>query len=136
MNSSSHIREASDAIVVSNLELSAHVGVPDFEREHPQRLTLNLTVFPKRGFHNLGDDLNHTVDYFALTRRIRKLAAERPRKLIETLVEEIAECILGEFAVAAVEVELRKYILPDTEFVAVRVMRTGFESPTAGVAIF
>jgi 7,8-dihydroneopterin aldolase/epimerase/oxygenase len=136
MNSSSHIREASDAIVVSNLELSAHVGVPDFEREHPQRLTLNLTVFPKRGFHNLGDDLDHTVDYFALTRRIKKLAAERPRKLIETLVEEIAACILGEFAVAAVDLELRKYILPDTEFVAVRVMRTGVDSPTAGAAIF
>lgn len=125
MNPESHVHEAADAIVVSHLELSAHVGVPDAEREHPQRLTLNLTIFPKRDFRNLGDEISHTVDYFSLTRRIQRLASERPRKLIETLVEEIAACIVGEFAVAAVELELRKYILPDTEFVAVRVRRTG-----------
>lgn len=124
MNSRSHANEAADAIVVSNLELSANVGVPDEERAEPQRLTLNLTVFPKRGFIGLDDDLTQTVDYFALTRRLRKYAAERPRKLIETLVEEIAAYILTEFAVAAVELELRKYILPDTEFVAVRIRRT------------
>lgn len=124
MKSTSHANEASDAIVVSSLELSANVGVPDEERAEPQRLTLNLTLFPKRGFSGLGDDLNQTVDYFALTRRLRKCASERPRRLIETLVEELAACILTEFAVAAVDLELRKYILPDTEFVAVRIRRT------------
>jgi FolB domain-containing protein len=130
------MHEAADAIVVSNLELSAHVGVPEAEREHPQRLTLNLTVFPRRDFRNLGDELNQTVDYFTLTRRIQKLASERPRKLIETLVEEISACILDEFAVAAVELELRKYILPDTEFVAVRLRRTGLEKSPPGNATF
>jgi len=114
---------ASDAIFVSALELSAHIGVPDEERAEPQRLTASLALVPKRDFRNLGDDLALTVDYFALTRRLRKLAAERPRKLIETLAEELAACVLKEFAVAEVEVVVRKYILPDTECVAVRVRR-------------
>lgn len=112
-----------DAIIVSGLELSAHVGVPDSERAEPQRLTLELTLFPKCDFSALGDDLGRTVDYFELTRRVRRLAAERPRKLIETLVSDIADCILSGFAVTEVRLELRKYILPDTAFVAVRLQR-------------
>lgn len=112
-----------DAIVVSALELSAHIGVPDAERMEPQRLTLDLTLFPRSDFSGLADDINRTVDYFALTRRVRRCAAEKPRKLIETLVEDIARCILLEFPVAGVWLELRKYILPDTRFVAVRIQR-------------
>lgn len=113
-----------DAILVSGLELSARVGVPPEEREEPQRLTVSLRMIPRSDFSDLRDDLVNTVDYFELTRRVRRLAAERPRRLIETLVVEIAESVLREFAVAEVEVELRKYILPDTEYVAVRVSRS------------
>jgi dihydroneopterin aldolase len=112
-----------DRIEVRDLELSSHVGVPDAERSEPQRLTVSITLSPANAFTDLGDDISRTVDYYALTRRVRKLAAERPRKLIETLVEEIAQCCLLEFAVRDVEVELRKYILPDTSYVAVRVRR-------------
>ena len=112
-----------DAILVSNLELSSHIGVPEEERRNPQRLTLNIELLPKRNFSQLGDDLNCTVDYFALTRRIQRLAAQRPRQLIETLVDEIADCILTEFEVSEVSLELRKYVLPDTKFVAVRIRR-------------
>ena len=114
---------AADAILISELELSAHIGVPDEERIEAQRLTVSLDIFPIQGFSELGDDLRNTVDYFALTRRLRTLASERPRKLIETLVEEIAACILTEFAVREVEVCLRKYILADADSVAVRVRR-------------
>jgi dihydroneopterin aldolase len=114
---------ALDAILVRGLELSAHIGVPDAERVEAQRLTLNLVLQPAGPLSDLGDDLGRTVDYYALTRRVRQLAAARPRKLIETLAEEICACVLNEFSVRAVEVELRKYILPDTEYVAVRLSR-------------
>jgi dihydroneopterin aldolase len=120
---------AADRIEVRDLELSSHIGVPDAERSEPQRLTVNITLTPANAFTGLGDDIARTVDYFALTRRVRKLSAERPRKLIETLVEEIAQCCLTEFAVRNVEVELRKYILPDTSYVAVRVHRARHPDP-------
>lgn len=125
----------SDAILVSGLELSARIGVPEAERSEPQRLTLNLVLFPSRPLSQLNEDLSRTVDYYALTRRVLQIVGERPRKLIETLAEEICECILGEFSVRAVEVELRKYILPDTEYVAVRFVResTGEASPAVPV---
>lgn len=113
-----------DAIHIEGLELSVHIGVPEEERANPQRLTVNLTLEPRRDFRELGDAIENTVDYFALSKAVQALARERPRKLIETLAEEIAALILARFAVRRVEVELRKYILPDTAFVAVRLSRT------------
>lgn len=108
---------------MSDLELACSIGVPDDERAVPQRLTLCLKIFPQRGFVDLGDDIAKTVDYFTLTERIKRLAADRSRKLIETLADEVAALILGEFPVRRVDVELRKYILPDTQFVAVCLTR-------------
>ena len=112
-----------DRIFVADLELFSHIGVPDAERAAPQRLTVNLCLVPRVCFSQLDDDITNTVDYFALTRRVRALASERPRKLIETLAQEMAVCCLEVFAVAWVEVELRKYILADTTYVSVRVQR-------------
>jgi FolB domain-containing protein len=123
MDSTIEALPSGETILVSGLELSSRIGVPEEERSQPQRLTLNIELLTRRNFSELGDDLSCTVDYFALTRRVQRLAAERPRRLIETLVDEIAVCILSEFPVAEVGLELRKYILPDTEFVAVRVRR-------------
>ena len=116
--------DSKDAIIVSGLELSCFIGVPDAERSEPQRLTLEICLVPARGFRDLGDDLTRTVDYFALTRRLKRLAMERSRKLIETLADEVCACVLAEFPVRSVKVELRKYILADTEFVAVRLERS------------
>lgn len=123
MTEEKHTRGPVDSIQITALELSARVGVPDQERAEPQRLTANITIFPRRGFAALEDCIENTVDYFALSRRVRQVAAERPRKLIETLGEEICARILEEFAVGGVALELRKYILPDTEYVAVRLYR-------------
>jgi FolB domain-containing protein len=116
--------EFSDAIHVCKLELSAHIGVPEEERERAQRLTVDLRLVPDRDFRNLADNLANTVDYFSLTRRVQLLAAARPRRLIETLAEEIAVCCLEEFGVREVEVEVYKYILPDTAHVSVKVRRS------------
>ena len=46
MISSSSLQQASDAILVSGLELSSQIGVPDAERAEAQRLTLNLVLLP------------------------------------------------------------------------------------------
>lgn len=113
-----------DAVFIEALELNAHIGVPDAERAAPQRLAVSLRIEPLRGFAELGDDIANAVDYFEVCEAIKALAAARSRRLIETLAEEIAALVLGRFAVAAVEVELRKFILPDTAFVAVKLRRT------------
>ena len=107
-----------DRILIENLELSSHIGVPDDERASAQRLTVSLVLEPIRGFSDLGDALENTVDYFRVCEEVKALALAHPRRLIETLAGDIATHLLARFALRAVEVELRKYILPDTAYVA------------------
>lgn len=112
-----------DLIHVAQLALTTHIGVPEAERAAPQRLTVSLTLEPGHDFRQLEDELGRTVDYFAVCEAVKTLAAGRSRRLIETLAEEIAAHLLERFPLVAVEVELRKYILPETEYVAVRLRR-------------
>lgn len=112
-----------DAIIVKQLELKAFIGVPEAERGAPQRLTVSLVLYPERGLAGLGDSIDNTVDYFDVCQRIEALALERPRRLIETLAEEISEMLLAQFPLSSVSVELRKYILPNTAHVGVRILR-------------
>jgi 7,8-dihydroneopterin aldolase/epimerase/oxygenase len=67
--------------------------------------------------------LSLTIAYAAVAARLRLVAAERPRRLIETLAAEMAACVMGEFHAIGVSIELRKRILPETDHVAVRLVR-------------
>jgi len=113
----------SDIIFISNLELLAHIGITAEERAEPQRLTVSITLQPKRDFSNLKDRIENAVDYASVCGRVRSLASIFAKNLVETLAAEIALMLLDEFAVDAVEIELRKYILPETEYVAVKIRR-------------
>jgi dihydroneopterin aldolase len=117
------MKPEADAVLVRGLELRACIGVTDAERQTPQRLTVALTMQPTSGFEDVQDDLAQTVNYSAVCRMIRALAGTAPRQLLEGFALEIANAILEQFPCAAVEVELRKYVLPDTEHVAVRLTR-------------
>ena len=120
---------APDEIHVSNLALNLHVGVSDEERAQTQRLTVSLVLRPSHGFFGLDDRIENTVNYAAVCAAVRALAATPPRRLIETLALDIASEILERFAVASVDVELRKFILPDTDYVAVRLSRQRATAP-------
>jgi phosphoglycolate phosphatase len=112
-----------DEIRIEDLELMAHVGVPEEERAQPQRLTVSITLQPPHSFGDLGDDLSRTIDYAAVCEEVRRFVAGRQDKLIETLAHEIAEHLLRHFGLAGIDLELRKFILPETRYVAVRVTR-------------
>lgn len=112
-----------DQIEIRGLEVMTHIGVPDVERSEAQRLLVDITLIPRRSFDTMPDEIGSTVDYAALAGQIQDWAGERPRKLIETLADEIATRTLAGFAVREVTITLRKFILPETEYVAVRCTR-------------
>ena len=114
---------AGDEIHVRELELSAHIGVPEEERATPQRLTVSIVMWPGAGFQATSDDLRNTVNYAAVCREVKELVAVRRDKLIETLAEAIASRLLAAFPLARVQIELRKFILPDVKHVAVVLLR-------------
>ena len=115
--------DGGDAIHIEALELSACVGVPDIERAQPQRLVVCLTIWPLRAFDELADDLANTVNYAAVARAVRELVVGRRDKLIETLASAIARHLTSEFPIRVLRIELRKFVIPGSDYVAVIMTR-------------
>lgn len=114
-----------DRIHIAELELSARVGVPDEERRESQRLTISITLWPLKPFHDMRDQLAKTVDYAAVCLDVKEFSRRREDKLIETLAEAIASYLLRAYPIGRVQLELRKFILPDVKYVAVFAAREG-----------
>jgi len=112
-----------DEILIQELELLGSVGVTEEERRQPQRLVVSLALRPPNHFGEVGEDLSRTIDYAAVCAELRRFVTGRRDSLIETLAHRMAEHILRSFDVCRVELELRKFILPETRYVAVRVLR-------------
>jgi len=115
--------QQSDQILISKLELSTRIGATEAERSQPQRVLASIVLEPTGGFIGLNDELARTVDYAAAAEAAKLLASNGARMLVETLAEDLASMLMLRFPINAVEVELRKFILPDTEFVGVRIRR-------------
>ena len=107
-------------IVIQGLKAETVIGVPDEERRQPQTVVINIVMTPLTAFADLNDDIARTVDYHAAARKIIALARTGERRLIETLASEIAEMLIRDFPAAKADVEVRKFILPETDYVAVR----------------
>jgi dihydroneopterin aldolase len=112
-----------DRIHIEALELLAHVGVPEEERAAPQRLVFNLTFSPTRQASELGDSIERAVDYAAVCDEVKNFIEPRRDKLIETMADALARHLLDTFAICKITIELRKYVLPETDFVSVTVTR-------------
>jgi dihydroneopterin aldolase len=123
MSSFKGVETVPDRILINGLELPVQIGVPDVERAGWQTLRADLELELVGRVEDFGDDLSATVDYDSVAREIRQLAAERPRRLIESLAGEIAQAVLVRPLVCGVLVTIRKRILPGVDDVAVRIHR-------------
>jgi 7,8-dihydroneopterin aldolase/epimerase/oxygenase len=110
-----------DRIHIEQLEVHGRVGVPDSERAEPQRLSLNVTLWPN--IAELQDNIANTVNYSAVAEWVKEFVRRHDYKLIETLGEEMAARLLAQFNLRKVEVEVRKFVLPDANYVSVTAVR-------------
>jgi 7,8-dihydroneopterin aldolase/epimerase/oxygenase len=119
-----------ECIIIRSLELQCHIGVPPEERSQKQTLLLDLELQPLCDFVRMEDEIERTVDYAKLANELVDLAASRPRKLIETLASDLAMWTFRHHPVVALTLRIRKFILPNTEFVGVRLAwrREDFEN--------
>jgi dihydroneopterin aldolase len=115
--------DGGDRIHIRELKLTAHIGVPEEERAKPQRLTVSLTLWPTTDFRELEDRLEKTVDYATICEDVKEFVRGRNDKLIETMGDAIARHVLEAFPLRRVDLELRKFILPDVDYVAVLLTR-------------
>lgn len=113
-----------DQIHIQDLAVDYHLGVPEAERAHPQRLLISLTLewdFSKAG---TTDDLRFTIDYFAVCQRLLGFGRGKSWKLLEKLACDMAAAVLREFHPRAVTIEIKKFIIPEANYVSVRIHRT------------
>lgn len=115
--------DSTDQIHIERLEVMARVGVPDVEREKPQRLAFNVSLWPRDAFGDLNDDVCRAVDYSKVAEETKKFVSEQSPKLIETLAANVADHLLKKFSISKITIELRKFVLPDTDYVSVTVTR-------------
>lgn len=114
----------SDFIHIEQLEVSARVGVTDAERDQPQQLTVSMTMWPRRRLIDLDDDIRNTINYSEVCNATKDFLRDCSCKLIEKLADRLAMHLLKQFPLRKVTVELRKFVLPDTKFVAVTITRS------------
>src|SRR6266404_3625219 len=119
----SETKQFFDRIHIEQLELAARVGVPEKERAVPQRLTASITVWPGQQTKALHDDIAKTVNYSKICEETKKFVLGRSDKLIETLADRLASHLLQLFPIQKIEIELRKFVLADADYVSVTVTR-------------
>lgn len=101
-----------DRIELRGLRVRGHHGVFDHERRDGQDFVVDITVWVDLGAAAATDDLADTLDYGALAARAAEIIAGPPRNLIETVSAEIAEDVMTDQRVHAVEVVLHKPSAP------------------------
>lgn len=112
-----------DTIRIDGLEVTCHIGAGAEERATPQMLRLDITMVPAGGLHGLADDLGKTIDYHAVALAIQHLAAAKPRRLVESLAEDVLDLLERDFHITRASVRVRKFILPFVESVGVSMQR-------------
>jgi dihydroneopterin aldolase len=113
-----------DQIILADLEVRYRVGVTEAERAQPQRLLLTVEMSHDLRRAVVSDDLTDTIDYAELSRRLLQWGNAREWRLIETLATDIARLVLDEFRPQTVTVSVKKFIIPQARYVAVRVARS------------
>jgi 7,8-dihydroneopterin aldolase/epimerase/oxygenase len=125
-----------DTIHIRGLETPCFIGAGEEERSVSQNLRLDLEMVAPDGLHGLGDDLARTLDYHAIALAVQAVAASRPRRLVETLAEDVLDLLRDQFGIVEARVTVRKFILPFAEWVGVTLVRPQSLDKLAGAATF
>jgi phosphoglycolate phosphatase len=116
-------KDQDELFEISDKKVAGHIGVSEEERSSPQTLAITLRFRTFERFKDLNDDFSKTVDYLAVTSEMMRFVEESKYTLIETLVSQLADHLVRKFPLAYLEVELKKFVLPDTNYVSARTIR-------------
>ncbi|MCW2650278.1 MAG: 7,8-dihydroneopterin aldolase/epimerase/oxygenase [Mycobacterium sp.] len=120
-----------DRIELRGLRIEGHHGVYEQERSDGQEFVVDVTVWVDLDRAAKSDDLADTLDYGALAQRAADIVGGPPKNLIEAVAGELAEDVMRDERVQAVEVVLHKPDAPipltfdDVAVVARRSRRLG-----------
>jgi 7,8-dihydroneopterin aldolase/epimerase/oxygenase len=98
----------SDRIELRGLRVRGHHGVFEHEKRDGQDFVVDIVLWMDLRPAAATDDLTRTVHYGELAEMAAGIIAGPPRDLIETVSAEIADTVMADERVQAVEVTLHK----------------------------
>ena len=97
-----------DKIFLKNLRLKTNIGLFEWEKQIEQIIRIDLEVGFDISKAAKTDDVNHSLDYKALSNCIKDYVSDNKHELIETLIENIANLVLVEFKVEYITLSISK----------------------------
>ena len=97
-----------DIIYLNDLRIDTVIGIFDWERRIRQTVVFDLEMGADIRKAAASDDIEDTLNYKAVAKRLIQFVGESEYRLVETLAEKVAEIILTEFDVPWVRVRLNK----------------------------
>ena len=97
-----------DIVFIEALELETVIGIYDWERKIRQKVVLDVEMAFDNRKPAASDRIADTVDYKAVSKRLRAFIEAAHFELVETLAERCAEIIRDEFGVPWLRLKLAK----------------------------
>lgn len=97
-----------DIVYLNDLRIDTVVGIYDWERRTRQTVIFDIEMGTDIRKAAQSDDIEQTIDYKAVTKRLFSFVGESEFRLVETLAESVAAVIMNEFQVPWCRVRLNK----------------------------
>jgi len=98
----------SDRIFLRELKAEAIIGIYDWERRVRQTISVDLEIPGDVRRAAASDRIEDTLNYKLVAKQVLAFIEASEYHLVETLVEQIAQLVLREFALEWVKVSLSK----------------------------
>lgn len=97
-----------DIVFIEDLKVQTVIGVFEWEREVRQTVSIDLEMAFDIRKAAASDDINHTLDYKAVSKRLIRFVEQAEFQLVEALAERCAAIVLEEFPVSWLRIKLSK----------------------------
>lgn len=97
-----------DQVFITDLLVRGIIGINEWERENLQDILINIILFTDLKRAGKTDDINDTVNYRTIAKKVQAHAENAKRLTVEALAEDLAGLCLAESGVLKVRVRLEK----------------------------
>ena len=97
-----------DTVFIKDLSARGVIGINDWEREKPQEILINVTLYADLRRAGASDDLAHSVNYRTVAKKVQRHAETAARFTVEALAADLARLCLAEPGVQKVVVRVEK----------------------------
>lgn len=97
-----------DEVFIEDLLIRSVIGISDREREQPQDILVNVTLYTDTSRAGRSDDVNDSINYRTVAKTILAHTEKVSRYTVEALAEDIADLCLQNQDVDGVKVRVEK----------------------------